>query len=108
MALALAACAIPHAIAQSYPSKPIRVVAGGSPAGSIDFIARIVGQKAGPAMGQPMVVENRGGGGGNRGGEAVAKAPPDGYTILVIGASLAINPSIYHKLTYDPTKDFAA
>jgi tripartite-type tricarboxylate transporter receptor subunit TctC len=67
-----------------------------------------VGQKAGPALGQQMVVENRGGGGGNLGAEAVARAAPDGYTLLVIGASLAINPSIYRKLTYDPAKDFAA
>ena len=98
----------PAALAQSYPVKPIRVVAAGAPAGSIDFIARLVGQKAAPALGQPMVVENRGGGGGNLGAEVVARAAPDGYTLLVIGASLAINPSIYRKLTYDPAKDFAA
>ncbi|HYC46951.1 MAG TPA: tripartite tricarboxylate transporter substrate binding protein [Burkholderiales bacterium] len=97
-----------EAPAQSYPVKPIRVVAAGSPAGSIDFIARIVGQKVAPALGQPMVVENRGGAGGNLGAEVVARAAPDGYTLLVIGASVAINPHIYTKLTYDPAKDLAA
>ncbi|MCW5604418.1 MAG: tripartite tricarboxylate transporter substrate binding protein [Burkholderiales bacterium] len=105
-ALLFGMCAASPIVAQTYPNKPIRVIAGGSPGGSIDFIARIVGQKASPALGQQMIIENRGGGGGNLAAEAAARATPDGYALLVIGASIAINPSIYRKLPYEPAKDF--
>jgi len=96
------------AFSQTYPAKPVRIIAGGAPGGSIDFIARLVGEKAAGMLGQPMVVENRGGAGGSLAAEAVAKAAPDGYSVLLIGASLAINPSLYPKLAYDPARDYAA
>ncbi|MGH8618141.1 MAG: tripartite tricarboxylate transporter substrate binding protein [Burkholderiales bacterium] len=107
IAAMLGPCAAGTAVAQAYPTKPIRVIAAGTPGGSIDFIARIVSQKASGTLGQQMIVDNRGGGGGNLGAEMTARSAPDGYTVLLIGASLAINPSLYSKLAYDPAKDFA-
>lgn len=104
-ALAMAAAAVS---AQSYPTKPIRLVVTFPPGGSSDTIARIVGPKLGERLGQPVIVENRPGGGGSIGADAVAKSAPDGYT-LVVGAAggLALNAVIYPKLPYDPARDFA-
>jgi tripartite-type tricarboxylate transporter receptor subunit TctC len=100
-----------HALAQgagTYPDKPIRLVVGVPPGGSTDLIARIVGEQLGKQMGQPVVIENRGGAAGNIGAELVAKAPPDGYTLFLapIG-TVAINPSLYASMPFDPVRDFA-
>jgi tripartite-type tricarboxylate transporter receptor subunit TctC len=91
-----------------YPSRPIRLVVGVPPGGSTDLIARIVGEQLGRQMGEPVLIDNRGGAAGNIGAEIVAKAPPDGYTLFLapIG-TVAINPSLYERLPFDPVKDFA-
>jgi tripartite-type tricarboxylate transporter receptor subunit TctC len=105
MALGLAA---DGAQAQTYPSKPIRMVVPFTPGGTTDILARTVGQKMGEAWGQPVVVDNRPGAGGNIGSELVAKSAPDGYTLLMGTISThAINASLYKRLPFDPTRDFA-
>jgi tripartite-type tricarboxylate transporter receptor subunit TctC len=101
------ACGIaPVALAQAWPSKPIRIVVNFPPGGAADQIARAVAPGLQAALGQPVVVENRAGSGGNVGGEAVAKSPPDGYTILMSsGGMVSVNPHIYAKMPFDPVKD---
>jgi tripartite-type tricarboxylate transporter receptor subunit TctC len=98
VALALAC----NALAQSYPNKPIRVIVGPGP----DALARVIGQKLTDTWGQPVVVDQRGGGGGTISAEAVAKAAPDGYTLLLATGTHTINPSMY-KVSYDMVRDFA-
>jgi tripartite-type tricarboxylate transporter receptor subunit TctC len=96
------------AFAQSYPSKPIRLVVPYPPGGPLDIMARALGQKLTEAWSQPVVVDNRAGAGGNIGADLVAKSPADGYTLLMGAvATHAINPSLYGKIPYDPVKDFA-
>lgn len=94
--------------ADAFPSKPVRIVVPFTPGGSTDILARAIGQKLSELWGQPVVVENRPGAGGNVGVELVAKSAPDGYTIVMghIG-TFAANPSLYKPLPYDPVKDFA-
>jgi tripartite-type tricarboxylate transporter receptor subunit TctC len=93
----------------AYPSKPIRLIVPFAPAGPNDIIARIVGQKLTENWGQPVIVENRGGAGGTIGVDAGLKSPPDGYTLTMGGSSnLAVAPSLYAKLPYDPLHDLAA
>ncbi len=96
------------AAAQSYPAKPIRFVVPFPAGGIADLFARVIGQKFNEAWGQPAVVENRPGAGGNIGAEIVAKSPPDGYT-LVMGSigTHSVNVSLFSKLAYDPIRDFA-
>jgi tripartite-type tricarboxylate transporter receptor subunit TctC len=94
--------------AQTYPVKPIRFLVGFAAGGGTDIMARAVAQKLTEALGQQVVVENRAGANGNIAGEAVARAPADGYTILMISVSHSVNVSLYRKLSYDPLKDFAA
>jgi tripartite-type tricarboxylate transporter receptor subunit TctC len=97
-----------HAAAQSYPAKPIRLMVPFPPGGSTDIVARIVAQKLGTQLGQSLVIENRGGAGGTLGTAVVAKAPADGYTLVVGTTSThVVAPSVYQKLEYDPVKDFA-
>lgn len=94
--------------AQSYPTKPVRVVVPYAPGGSVDLVARMVGQKLGEALGQQFVIDNRSGAGGNIGTEYVARAAPDGYTLLVgTSNALAVNVHLYAKLPFDSVKDFA-
>src|SRR6202011_5857663 len=93
--------------AQDYPSRPITLVVPYPAGGGNDLIARVVAEKMSAALGQPMVIENRGGAGGTIATRQVARAAPDGYTLLVATSSLAINPSIYPDVGYDPRKDFA-
>ena len=94
------------ALAQSWPAKPIKLVVNFPPGGAADQLARAIGQPLQEALGQPVVVENRGGSGGNVGGDAVAKAPADGYTLLMSsGGMVSVNPHIYPKMPFDPTKD---
>src|SRR5262245_40058598 len=98
----------PPASAQpAYPIKPIRVVLPFPPGGSTDTMMRILGPRLGEALGQTIVIENRGGGGGNIGAEIVARALPDGHTIFVGSANLTTNKALYAKLSYDPERDFA-
>ena len=107
VAIALA-LAFGEANAQAYPVKPIRMITPYAPGGGSDTLARILGQKLLEAWGQPVVVDNRPGGGGIIGAETVARAAPDGYTLLVTpSAVLTINPHLYSKLRYDTFKDFA-
>jgi tripartite-type tricarboxylate transporter receptor subunit TctC len=93
---------------QGYPTKPIKLVVPFPPAGSTDLSARAVADKLGQRLGQPVIVENKPGAGGNIGSDVVAKSPPDGYTLLVgtVGTH-AINSSLYSKVPYDHVKDFA-
>jgi tripartite-type tricarboxylate transporter receptor subunit TctC len=95
------------AVAQSgYPDRAVRMVVGYPPAGPVDIIARVMSDKLAEIWSQPVVVENVSGAGGNIAGDRVAKATPDGYTLLVAtNAQLAVNPSLYNKMTYDPAKD---
>lgn len=96
------------ALAQAYPAKPIRLMVPFPPGGSTDIVARIVAQKLSAQLGQPLVIENRGGAGGTLGTAVVAKAPPDGYQLVVGTTSThVVAPSVYQKLEYDPVKDFA-
>ena len=96
------------AAAQTYPAKPVNLVATVPAGGSIDAVARIVAQDLGASLGQPVVVSNRAGAGGNIAAEFVAKAPPDGYTLLITSSStIAINPYLYKTLPFDPEKSFA-
>jgi tripartite-type tricarboxylate transporter receptor subunit TctC len=94
-------------LAQDYPAHPITLVVPYAAGGGNDVIARIVADKMAAALGQPIVVENRGGAGGTIATRQVAKAAPDGYTLLIATSSLAINPSLYPNAGYDPRKDFA-
>jgi tripartite-type tricarboxylate transporter receptor subunit TctC len=93
------------ASAQNYPAKPIRIVVPFVAGGAVDLLARIMGQKLSEALGQPVIVENRPGAGGNTAADLVAKSPPDGYTILQVTNGLAISPALYRKLPFDPVKD---
>jgi tripartite-type tricarboxylate transporter receptor subunit TctC len=93
--------------AQPYPNRPVRVIVPFAPGGPTDVIARVLAQKLSENLGQQFVVENRPGAGGNIGMAAVAKAAPDGYTVLVSSSSIVVNPSLYANLPYDSIKDFA-
>ncbi len=92
----------------NYPARTVRMVVGFAPGGGTDVIARFFAQKLGESLGQSFIVENRAGAGGNIGAESVAKAAPDGYTLMMAIASLAINVTLYNKIAYDPVKDFTA
>jgi tripartite-type tricarboxylate transporter receptor subunit TctC len=92
----------------AYPSRPIRLIVSFTPGGGADLTARTVAQKMSETLGQPVVVENRPGANGLVGADAVAKAAPDGYTLLLTDrGALSVNPSLYKKIPYDPLKDFA-
>ena len=104
--LALAGAAS-TALAQGYPSKPIRIVVGFPPGGGVDINARLLGPKLTEYLGQQIIVENRPGAGTNIANELVARAAPDGYTLLINTAALVINMSLYKKVAYDAVRDFA-
>jgi tripartite-type tricarboxylate transporter receptor subunit TctC len=109
LALALVVqCLATPAVADDYPSRSIRLVVPYAPGGGADSVARIVARRVSESIGQPIVVENRGGAGAILGTDLVAKAAPDGYTLL-LGQSgpISINPAVYKTLPYDPVKDFA-
>ena len=101
-----AACGFVHA-QDAYPSKPIRLILPFPPGGGTDILGRLVAERLVARLGQPVVIDNRGGAGGNLGAEAAAHSAPDGYTLLLAATTLAISPSLYKKLAYDPVKDLA-
>jgi len=100
-------CGAAGAVAAEYPVRPITLVVPYAAGGGNDVIARIVAEKMGASLGQSIVIENRGGAGGTIATRQVARAEPDGYTLLIATSSLAINPSLYPNVGYDPRKDFA-
>jgi tripartite-type tricarboxylate transporter receptor subunit TctC len=103
----LAALAAPAAgLAQGYPNRPVRLVVPFPPGGPADALGRTLADQLNKMWGQPVIIENRGGAGGNLGAEVVARAAPDGYTLLLNASSHVINASLYEKLPYDPIKDF--
>lgn len=102
----LAGCVLSAANAQSYPVKPVRIIVPFVAAGPTDVIARELSQKLSEAWKQPVVVDNRPGAGSNLAADLVAKAAPDGYTVLITNPSLAVSPSLYRKLPFDALKDF--
>ncbi|MDP1716880.1 MAG: tripartite tricarboxylate transporter substrate-binding protein, partial [Burkholderiales bacterium] len=93
--------------AQSYPSKQIRLILPFPPGGPTDILGRAIGQKLSEQIGHPVVIDNRPGAGGNLGVEVASKSPPDGYTIVLSSPLIAISPSLYAKLNYDPIRDLA-
>ena len=101
----VALLAVSNAMAAEYPERPIRVVVASSTGGGLDFVARIVGPRVGAKLGQPVVIDNRGGAAGLVATELVAKAPADGYTLLLVFANFATYPSLQKKLSFDPMKD---
>ena len=105
-AIAASAAMAPAAAQTSYPTRPVRVVVPYPPAGGADTVSRILFQKLGQLWGQQFVIENRGGAGGTIGEAVVAKAEPDGYTVLYDATAFSVNPSLYQKLSFDYVKDF--
>jgi tripartite-type tricarboxylate transporter receptor subunit TctC len=104
-AATLLALAGPALAQDAWPSKPVRMIVPFSPGGSTDVVARMVGQRLSALWNQPVVVENRAGAGGNVGADVVAKAPGDGYTLLMASGSVTINPSLYKRMPFDTKKD---
>lgn len=103
--LVLAACAT-TALAQTYPTRPIRLYVGFPPGGASDIVSRVVGQALSARLGQPIIVENKPGAGGNIAGDTTAKAAPDGYTLMHgDGSQFMANPHLYARMTFDPLKD---
>ncbi len=105
-ALLLVAVQVPAA-GDAYPSRPIKWIVPFPPGGAMDSIARALGKEIAEKLGQPFVIENRAGAGGNIGADLVAKSAPDGYTMMVVSIGMATNKFLYPKLSYDPVKDFA-
>jgi len=106
--MALALVATPATAQAPYPDKPVRIIAPFAPGGLADVLARAIGERLAASLGQPFVVENRAGAGGNIGADVVAKAAPDGYTLLLSSAGiLTINGSLYEKMPFDPATAFA-
>jgi tripartite-type tricarboxylate transporter receptor subunit TctC len=108
LASAQALVLLPRRAFAAYPDRPIHLVVPFAPGGNADIVGRVVGEQMSRAIGQPVVIDNRGGAGGGIGAEAVARATPDGYTLLVASnGPLTVNPFVQAKLGYDPLKDFA-
>jgi tripartite-type tricarboxylate transporter receptor subunit TctC len=101
------ACAAVDARAQEYPVKPIRLIVGFPPGGGADIVARVLTPKLGEQLGQQVAIDNRPGAAGNLAFELLAKAPADGYSIMLTTPTLTVNPALYPKLAYDPVRDFA-
>ena len=107
VAFLLCAVAFTATAQEAYPSRPLRFILPFPPGGGTDILGRVIAERLAANLGQPVVIENRGGAGGNVGAEAAARSAPDGYTIVLVAPSLAISPSLYSKLNYDPVRDFA-
>jgi len=103
----LAAAIAPTNARADYPERQITMIACFPAGGGTDIAARLISTQLGEALGKPVIVENRGGAGGSIGTAAVARAAPDGYTLLVCSSAFVVNPSLYANVTYDPFKDFA-
>lgn len=109
LTLTSAAALLPRGAFAAYPDRPIRFVVPFAAGGNADIVGRLVGEEVSKVLGQPVIIENRGGAGGGIGAEAVARAAPDGYTLLVASnGPLTVNPFVQAKLSYDPLKDFVA
>jgi tripartite-type tricarboxylate transporter receptor subunit TctC len=106
LAAAIAAWTPTNVSAQSYPNQPVRIVVPFAAGGAVDTVARVVGQKISEALGQPVVIENKPGAGGNLAADTVARAAPDGYTMLLTTNGHAISPALYRTLPFDAVKDF--
>jgi tripartite-type tricarboxylate transporter receptor subunit TctC len=108
VALAVLLALVPHqGLAQAWPSKPLKILVGVTPGGTTDTLARFLAQEMGKDLGQPVIVENRAGAGGNIAAEAVARSPADGYTLLFVNTSHSVNMGLYgSKAPYDAVKDF--
>ena len=105
--LCLGAVCAGQVLAQAYPSKPVRLVVPFPPGGPTDILGRAIGAKLGDLLGQPVIIDNRGGAGGGIGADNIAKSAPDGYSLLLgTTGTHTINPNLYSKLPYDPIKDF--
>jgi tripartite-type tricarboxylate transporter receptor subunit TctC len=100
-------CGATSVQAQGWPTRPVRMIVPFAVGGGTDIQARLFSTKLQPALGQQIIVDNRTGAGGNIGAELVAKAPPDGYTVLFQSATIAVNATLYRNLTYNATRDFA-
>ncbi|PTN52849.1 ABC transporter substrate-binding protein, partial [Achromobacter xylosoxidans] len=108
---AIATAAVPAATAYAqadYPDKPIRVIMPWAAGGPTDVVGRLIAVQMGEILGQPLVIETRAGASGNIGARAVAEAPADGHTLLMVNSSFAINPGVYSNLGFSPKEDFAA
>ena len=106
LAVAVAVLGIHQAAAQSYPSRPVKIVVPATPGGAIDLIARSLAEKLTVSLGQPVVVENKPGASNNLGTDFVAKSPPDGYTLVIVASSHATNKHLFKQMPFDPIKDF--
>src|SRR5215211_8010484 len=106
-AMLVIACCATVANAQTYPSKPIKVIVPYTPGSPVDVLARVVTQQVSARLGQPIVIDNRPGAGTTIGTKVAAESPPDGYTLLIAATSFIISASLYPKLDYDPIKSFA-
>ena len=105
---AAALSAVSHvAWAQAYPSRPVRLIVGWPPGGAADVVGRLTGQLLSERLGQQFIIENRPGAGGSLAAEAVVRAPPDGYTLLMIGSNNAWNVTLYDNLSFDFVRDIA-
>ena len=105
LAAILAIGAAPAAIAQAYPSKPVKILVGFAPGGAMDIVARTVGQKISASIGQPVVIENKPGAGSNIAIRQLIDSPPDGYTVMLVANGLTANPLLYTQQPFDPNTD---
>ena len=102
--LILATSALAQSASTAYPTRPVKIIVPFAPGGGSDFMARLLSKQLTEKLGQPVIIENRPGAGGNLGADIAVKAPPDGYTLLLAAASYTVNPSVY-KLSFDSVKD---
>ncbi len=105
--IASTACATPAAFAEAFPNRPVRIIVPAPPGGAIDITARLLADRLGSTWNQAVSVENKAGGSQIIGTEVVAKSPPDGYNLVIIASSHAVNPVLFKKMPYDSTRDFS-